>query len=46
MAELTGLEGQLGVGLGNGALRKPLRSTNPLVDVAPLLTFLELLFCL
>lgn len=46
MAELTGLEGQRGVGLGNGALREPLRSTTLLVDVAPWLTFLELLCCL
>lgn len=46
MAELTGLEGQHGAGLGNGALREPLRNTTPLVDVAPWLTFLELLCCL
>lgn len=47
MAGLTGLEGQCcGVGLRNGALREPLRSTAPLVDVTPWLTFLELLYCL
>lgn len=34
VAELTGLEGQCGAGLGNGALREPLKSTTPLVNIS------------
>lgn len=46
LARLGAVGGQGEAGLGNGVLRKPLRSTAPLVNIAPRLTFLEILCCL
>ena len=46
LTRLGAVGGQGELGLGNGALQKPLRSAAPLVNVAPWLMFLKILCCL